>query len=185
MEQVSYFEKAGDRTEEVLEICKKYCEAHGIHDIVVASTTGRTGAMSVKLLKGMNIVVVTHYAGLKEAGKVELLEDAKKEIEKNGGKIIIATHALGGVESALRKFNTVGPVELIASALKIFGQGTKVCVEIGLMAADAGLIPVDRDVVCIAGTGHGADTAIVMKPTNTGSFFDLKIRKFLCKPANF
>jgi len=65
------------------------------------------------------------------------------------------------------------------------GEGTKVCVEIVLMAADAGLIPVDKDVIAIAGTGRGADTALRIKPANAARFFDLKIREVLAKPTNF
>lgn len=59
------------------------------------------------------------------------------------------------------------------------------CVEITLMAADAGLIPVDKDIVAIAGTGRGADTALRIKPANTARFFDLKIKEILAKPCNF
>jgi hypothetical protein len=65
------------------------------------------------------------------------------------------------------------------------GEGTKVCVEITLMAADAGLIPVDGDVVAIAGTGRGADTALRIQPVNTSRFFDLKIREIIAKPHVF
>jgi hypothetical protein len=53
------------------------------------------------------------------------------------------------------------------------------------MAADAGLIPVDRDVIAIAGTGRGADTALRIQPANTGKFFDLKIKEAIAKPRNF
>lgn len=65
------------------------------------------------------------------------------------------------------------------------GEGTKVCVEITLMAADAGLIPADEDVVAIAGTGNGADTALRIKPANTARFFDLKIKEVIAKPREF
>lgn len=186
MERVSYFTKSGNWTDQVFDTCKKYSEANDIKDIVVASTTGETGARASKAFKGLNLVVVTHSAGFKELGKVELSDQQRRIIEKNGGKVLIATHALSGVERSFRKkHNTVGPVEFIASALRIFGEGTKVCIEIAIMAADAGLIPVDRDVICIAGTGNGADTAILMRPANSANFFDMKVRKFLCKPANF
>jgi len=53
------------------------------------------------------------------------------------------------------------------------------------MAADAGLIPVDRDVIAIAGTGRGADTALRIKPANSARFFELKIREVIAKPSNF
>jgi len=64
----------------------------------------------------------------------------------------------------------------------LFGEGTKVCVEISVMAADAGLIPVNRDVVAIAGTNSGADTAIVVKPATTSDFFSLEVREIIAKP---
>ena len=53
------------------------------------------------------------------------------------------------------------------------------------MAADAGLIPFDKDVVAIAGTGKGADTALRIRPTNAARLFDLKIREVITKPTDF
>jgi hypothetical protein len=70
-------------------------------------------------------------------------------------------------------------------AYRTFGQGTKVCAEIAMMAADAGLVPVDTDVVCIAGTGRGADTAWIIRPTNTHAFSKLRMRACICKPIEF
>jgi len=58
----------------------------------------------------------------------------------------------------------------------------KVACEIALMAADAGLVRTDEDVISIAGTGRGADTAVVLRPVNTRNFFDLKVKEILCKP---
>ena len=52
-----------------------------------------------------------------------------------------------------RKLNTVGPAAIIAQTLRMFGHGMKVVVEFAYMAADAGLIPMDRDIVSIAGRG--------------------------------
>lgn len=50
------------------------------------------------------------------------------------------------------------------------------------MAADAGLIPGDRDVIAIAGTSIGADTALVIRPANASRFFDLKVKEIIAKP---
>jgi hypothetical protein len=41
-------------------------------------------------------------------------------------------------------------LELIANVFRLMGEGTKVYVEISLMAADTGLIPVDRDIIASA-----------------------------------
>jgi hypothetical protein len=182
-----YFSKPGaQNTDQLLEFVKEYVKKEGIKDIVVASTTGKTGAKASKTFKGYNVVVVTHCFGFKEMGKNELQEEYRKEILKNGAKIFTGVHALSSAERAIRKdFGTLQPLELIANVLRLMGEGTKVCVEITLMAADAGLIPVDKDIVAIAGTGSGADTALRIQPANAARFFDLRIKEIIAKPHGF
>jgi hypothetical protein len=115
-----------------------------------------------------------------------LQEEYRKEIVANGARIFAGVHALSSAERAVRKdFGTIQTLELMANVLRRMGEGTKVCVEITLMAADAGLIPVDRDIVAIGGTGKGADTALRIQPANAGRFFDLKIREIIAKPFDF
>ena len=70
----------------------------------------------------------------------------------------------------------------IADVLRIFSQGMKVACEITLIAADAGAVRTDEDVISIAGTGRGADTAIVLTPVYSHHFFDLRVKEILCKP---
>ena len=57
-------------------------------------------------------------------------------------------------------------------------------VETTAMATDAGLIASDRDVVAIAGSHRGADTAVVIKPANSRAIFDMVIKEIICKPSN-
>ena len=64
----------------------------------------------------------------------------------------------------------------------MFGQGTKVCVEICAMAADAGLIPTGEAVVAVGGTGRGADTALALRPAVSSQVLKTKIDRILCKP---
>jgi len=182
-----YFAKAGEQnTDALLKEVRKYVKKEGIKDIVIASTTGRTGAKAAKMFKGCNVVVVGHCFGLKEPGKSELQEEYKRAILANGANIFVGTHALSSAERAVRKdFGTILPLELVANVLRRMGEGTKVCVEITLMAADAGLIPIDRDVVAIGGSGRGADTALLLRPANAARFFDLKIRELIAKPRDF
>jgi len=181
-----YFNAPGKQnTEAVLKLAKEYAQTEGIRDIVVASTTGETGAAASEIFRGLNLVVVTHHFNFPGPGKHELTEENRKKILGNGAKILTATQALSGPERAVRrKFGTLMPLELIAHVLRRFGEGTKVCVEIALMAADAGLIPVERDVIAIAGTGKGADTALVIKPVSSSDFFDLEVREILAKPRS-
>jgi hypothetical protein len=182
-----YFSKAGEQnTYSLLRFAREYIEKEDIKDVVVASTTGKTGAKAAKTFRGRNVVVVTHSFGFQEPGKNELQEEHKEQILSYGAKIFTGVHALSSAERAVRKdFGTIQPLELMANVLRRLGEGTKVCVEITMMAADAGLIPVDKDIVAIAGTGRGADTALRIHPTNAARFFDLKIREIIAKPIDF
>jgi hypothetical protein len=185
--KVYYFENPGKQnTEAVLECVKHYVEAENIGNVVVASTTGETGAKAIRLLKGLNVVIVTHHHGFVRAGEAELKPEFEKEILSNGARIFTGTHALSSAERAIRKVHgTLEPLELIANTLRLMGEGSKVCVEITLMAADAGLIPIDQDVVAVGGTGSGADTAMRIKPANASRVFDLRIREVIAKPSGF
>jgi hypothetical protein len=182
-----YFGKPGmQNTDALLECVKEYIERESIKTVIISSSTGETGAKAAKTLKGINVVVVTHHHGFLQTGESELKEEFKKEILANGARIFTGTHALSSAERAIRKtYGTLEPLELIAYTLRLMGEGTKVCVEITLMAADAGLIPMDQDVVAIGGTGSGADTALRVKPANAARFFDLRIREVIAKPRDF
>ncbi|MEM2885597.1 MAG: pyruvate kinase alpha/beta domain-containing protein, partial [Thermoproteota archaeon] len=150
----------------------------GIKDIVIASTRGDAGAKASEIFKGHNLVVVTHHTGFKEPGRQELTDENRRIIERNGGRILTGTHAFMNVERAIRsKFGTAYPAEIMAQTLRLFCEGMKVAVEIVAMAADAGLVPVDREAISIAGTGKGVDTAIVVQPANSSRIFDVIIKE--------
>ena len=55
---------------------------------------------------------------------------------------------------------------------------------ITLMAADAGLIKTKEEVIAIGGRSRGADTAVVIKPANLNSFFDIELREIICMPRD-
>lgn len=179
-----YFDNQGKvNTERTLEIAKARAEELGIKTILVATTTGETGARAAEFFQGYNLVVVTHSTGLRGPNEQELGEENRAAIERAGVKILTCQHAFGGVGRAVRKkLGTYELEEIIAYALRIFGEGMKVVCEIALMAADAGLVRTDEEVIAIAGTGRGADTAVVLVPANAQSFFDLRILEILCKP---
>jgi hypothetical protein len=183
---IIYFEERGEKnTDETLKAAKKRADELGIKDIVVASTRGGTGVKAAEVFKEYNVVVVTHSTGFREPGTQELLDDIKAKIEAGGGIILTTNHVFAGVDRAIRrKFETVGPAELIAQTLRMFGQGMKVVVECAAMAADSGLIPVDKDVISIAGSGRGADTAVVLKPAHVQDIFDTYVREIIAKPRN-
>jgi hypothetical protein len=182
--QSVYFTESGSaNTEKTLEIAKKRAKQLGIKTIVVASTSGETCAKAVKLLPNYKVVVVSHATGFPVPDAQELTPQNRATIMGKGGLVLTATHAFGGVGRAVRRrFNTYQVDDIMAQTLRVFGQGAKVACEIVLMAADAGLIRTDEEVISIGGTGSGADTALVIKPAHTHDFFELKVREVLCKP---
>jgi hypothetical protein len=181
----TYFSEPGEgNTQRVLEIAKARAEQLGIRSVVVATTTGYTGALAAQVFEGYNLVAVTHSTGFKEANYQELTEENRAAIQAKGGKVLTAQHGFGGVGRAVRKkLGTYELEELVAYTLRTFGEGMKVVCEIALMAADAGLIPSGQAVISIAGTGRGADTAVVLRAVNAQAFFDMRIMEVLCKPG--
>ena len=179
-----YFEEPGPQnTERTLEVARQRAEQLGIRTILVASTTGQTGARAVEVFQGRQVVVVTHSTGFRKPNEQELTEENREAILARGARILTCQHAFGGVGRAVRKkLGTYELEEIVAYTLRIFGEGTKVACEMALMAADAGLIRTDREAIAIAGTGHGADTAVVLQPANAQTFFDMRIKEILCKP---
>lgn len=180
----TYFDQPGQaNTDRTLEIAKKRAGELDIRTILVASTQGTTGVKAAQRFTDRKVVVVTHSTGFKEPNFQELTAENRAQIEAAGATILTCQHALGGVNRAVRrKWGTYELDEIIAYILRTFGQGMKVCVEMALMAADAGLVQVDEPCIAIAGTGCGADTALVLTPANAQDFFDLKIHEILCKP---
>jgi len=182
-----YFEKAGkENTQAALEIAKKAFEERGIRHVVVASTYGDTGLLAAELFKdrGANLVVVTHNVGFREPGKIEMTEEMRAKIEALGAKVYTGTMVFRNIGTAIREMLHYSQQDLIANTLRLFGQGIKVCVEIALMACDAGLIP-PEDVITVAGTARGADTVAIIRAMPSNKLFSLKVREILAKPYDW
>lgn len=179
-----YFEQPGPQnTEYTLEAARQRAEQLEVQAVLVASTTGETGARAVEVFRGYKVVVVTHSTGFRGPNTQELLPEHRATIEESGGHILTCQHAFGGISRAVRKkLGTYLTDEIVAYTLRTFGEGMKVCLEIALMAADAGLVTVGKPCIAVAGTGRGADTAVVLIPANVQTFFDLRVMEVLAKP---
>lgn len=179
-----YFPRPGPQnTEKTLEIARTRAEELGLRQAVVASTSGRTGVLATQYLKGLNLVVVTHCTGYLRPDYQEFEAAHRQLIEAAGARLLTAQHAFGGVGRAVRKkLGTYELDEIMAYTLRVFGEGVKVAIEISLMAADAGLIRTREPCLAIGGTGSGADTALIVKPAYSHTFFNLRVLEILAKP---
>ncbi|HOG47876.1 MAG TPA: pyruvate kinase alpha/beta domain-containing protein [Anaerolineae bacterium] len=182
---VVYFDRPGpENTEDTLALAKARADALGLRHVLVATTSGATGRRAGEILRGRHVVAVTHSAGFARPNEQELLDEHRAAMQALGVDILTCQHALGGVNRAVRrKLATYELDEIIAYTLRVLGQGTKVCCEIAMMAADAGRVPTGDPVLAVAGSGSGADTAVVLIPANAQSFFDLVVQEYVCKPA--
>jgi len=184
--QVHYFEESGaQNTTETMKAAKEAALNLGLKYVVVASGSGTTGVKVAQEFQDsrVNVVVVTEYAGL-----VEFAEKNRKKLEKLHATIVTSMHAFLSPAESLSKIyaNHCSENTVIKDVLRRFSQGTKVAAEVVMMAADAGAIPVGEDVMAMAGTGEGADTAIVIKSCHADSFFDkekgIEFREIIALP---
>ena len=183
-----YFRKAGkSNTRDVLEAVARRAGELGIQKVLVPSVSGTTALAAAKTLgRGVRIIAVTHVTGFDGPNVQELSPAMRKRLESAGVSAFTGQHAFGGVGRAVRnRLGTYQVDEIMAWTLRTFGQGSKVAVEIALMAADAGLVRTDEDVISMGGTCEGVDTALVIRPANSYHFFDLKVREVICKPKKF
>jgi hypothetical protein len=193
------FEKGGEEhTEETLKIALLGAKERRIDTVLISTSTGGTGLKAVEVFKGSGIklVFVRHQTGYPSRGKQMMPPEVREKLEK-AGRIVTCTDVLtGGVEVGVGRQRPdkeqpleaglpfiVPPVNVIvANTLRLFSQGTKVCAEIAMMAADCDVVGIDKPVIAVAGSHAGADTAIVITPAASNRIRDLKLHEFLAKP---
>lgn len=182
---VEYFEEHGSKnTSECIKLVQDLVK-EGFQHVVVASTSGQTGALFAEAMKGagVNLIVVTHSAGFKAPSEVELKEDFLMRIISAGARVYTGTILTHSLETALAsQFQGLYPTMLIAQAWRTFGQGMKVACEITMEACDAGLLPEGKEVVAVGGTGRGADAVAVIRSAASKRFLDLKVLEVIAKP---
>ena len=181
------YRRAGkEQTDATLAAAFEDATSTGIRQVVVASTEGVCGLKAAGLGResGIEVIVVTHNFGFRTPSEVEMTDEVRRTIEALGGRVLTGTMVLRGLGSAVRRKFGISDEEMVAAVLRMFGQGMKVCVEMAAMVSDAGLVR-DEDIVCVAGTGRGADTAVVISPASSNSFFDIRIRRIIVKPEEF
>lgn len=186
---ILYLDSVGEEnTDAVVEAAAKRAAELGISHIVVASTSGKTALKMAEAVKGSNIKVigVSHQYGQKEKGEWEVEEEYKKKLEELGAVITTQSHMFSGIERSItKKFGGYSRLEVIADTLRsLFGKGFKVAIEVAIMAADSGHIPVsdNTEIITIGGTRQGADVALVLRPAHSNDFFSLQVREIIAMP---
>jgi uncharacterized protein len=175
-----YFEEhRPENTEITFKRALERAKALEIRKIVIASTTGATARKAMEYFHGtgITIIVVPHQYGFREKNPFppELVTALR--------------HAGHDVHFATMLFHTDNLYEsktpnALATILRCFCQGVKVCFEMVLMAADGGHLMAGEKVIAIAGTGRWADTALVMQAASSRNIKKLRVNELICKPLN-
>jgi hypothetical protein len=198
-DNIRYFDEPGPQnTDALIEAVKRRIKRSGIEYLVMASESGNTALKVAGALRGskVKVVCVTAYAGLRfswpEGGKwPSITGETRKKLEDLGVKIVEETpYIFKGVTFDAQFLGRAAPSWAIHEFLsRTMGYGFKTALEIAMMAAEAGAVPIDKEVIAIAGTGWlggGADCAIVVKPSPVPKTTDmekgLEVREIIAIP---
>ena len=178
-EKIVYFEEPGiENTEATLRLAEERAKARGIKKVILASTRGETARIAARLWagNGIKIVVVPHQYGFM-APQQRFPAELVSELAGQGhtvhfGTMLFHTENLYGMDTP----------RVMANLLRTFCQGMKVCVELIFMTVDGGHVAPGEEVVVVAGTGRGADTAVVAIAAPSTRLGELHITEIICKP---
>ena len=182
--KIVYFDKMGIKnTEDTLKLAKERFDELGLKKVIIATSFGDTAVKALDYFKGEELVVINSMYGFREPGKESMKPENRQKLEEVGAKIINTTHLFASIDRSInRKYGGITLTQFIAEVFKMLGEGFKVCAEMAIMAADCGGVPVDEEIMAIAGNGRGCDTAVVLVPAHSNDFFKLQFKEIVCLP---
>lgn len=187
---VVYFEHPGEvNTEDVLRHGRARAEQLGLRVVVVPTDSGRSALRAVRIFKdsGIRLIVVTTPpcttwgprgdlpSGIPDVAVREALRSA-------GAELVQGTMPFSGLGSG-RRPAIAWQQDLVQRVLEVFGAGTKIAIQVALMAVDAGLVPEGEDVLAFGGTYKGLDSALVVRTCLSWHFLDrFEVLEVVAKP---
>ena len=101
-----------------------------------------------------------------------ITQENKERLDKLKIKIVQGTIPLFGPTFSMRlHLQKTTDLDLMAKTLELISTGTLVCLECALMSVDAGVIPEGEEVIALAGTERGLDTAWIIRASASHNLF--------------
>lgn len=210
------FERPGPvNTDEIIQIAR--LAASQCRHMVVASVTGDSAVKLKGALGDRDVVCVTCPRGMSwETGKMtegpfasipelkrirnewlkqgltrvpmEITRENRERLDKLKVKIVQGTIPLFGPTFSMRlHLQKTTDLDLMAKTLELISTGTLVCLEAVLMSVDAGALPEGEEVIALAGTERGLDTAWVLRACASHNLFHpakgMRFIELLAKPG--
>jgi hypothetical protein len=166
----TYFQEPGsENTDDVIKAVSRRVN-ESLKTVIVASTSGETGLKFAEAFKGKaNVIAVSHE---------KMDHKLKEKIMKLG--------AVAADETFL-PLHEDGMAD-VKNTFYSLGQGFKVAVEVMLIATERGLVKPYTDVIAVAGSGGGSDTALVVRTTKVKEMLGedhnkkLEVREVIAMP---
>ena len=185
-----YFECHGEiNTRRTLQLSKKRAEELNIKKIIIASETGLSALEASKIFRDNVIIVVSSAAGTMVEGSIigDLKigipdESVLEQLREKGIKVIRGTDPFWNLGAHTELIDT-GKLGMMF--YKVISSGLHVCMTAILEATDSGYLSKGEEVIAIAGSFVGLDTAIVASGASSVDFFrDFGVLEIICKPRN-
>ena len=185
-----YFDVHGEvNTDKTVELARERAEQLGIGKIVVASETGLSALKVLDALPGHEVIVVSSAAGTTVEGSV--IGDLKigipdegmlRELTDRGARVVRGTDPFWNLSAHTEIRDTP---KLGMKFYEALCGGLHVCMTGVLEATDAGHLVEGEEVIALAGSFVGLDTAIVATAANSVNFFRaFEVLEIICKPRN-
>ena len=197
---VLYFERPGKaNTEETIRAVRAYVTAgHEVEALVIASITGETAAKAKHALRDLAapVVCVTGPPSWQVSPdrQFPLIPPERRQALVAAGVTVVdcvPSTLSDTIEFSYARYGFRSPTWLVVETLlAVGGYGLKTAVECAVMATDGGFVAPFREVVAVAGTDKGADTAVVMRSTFSSAIFSsdpqkrLVLHEILAMPRN-
>ena len=193
---------------EILTLAMQRAELFNVKNILMATNTGTSIRAAYQVFGlGYRYFAVGNPASAHERGLV--LHDGissivQKNLESMGITVVLRdrsmfqdpeyVHSFYGVPweeitSGCSPNSHINAVSILYNTLQLFGDGPRVCLEITLMAADAGVLPLDEECLAIACPSSYCDlpdAAVILRPAKTADMFmgHLRIKDVVLSPTS-
>lgn len=208
-------EPGPDNTDDVLALVKeRECECR---HIVVASVTGRSLRKACSVLEVQKLIGVTCPSGMyfdvdkmatgpfNDIAGLRKIRDAWKErglkklemgIPKEDMEFF-SSRRVRVVKGSIPFFSAsfsmrihlrhVNSMDIAAKTIELFSTGTLVCLETVMMAVDSGALSEGINVIALAGTEQGLDTACIIRSCASATMYHpekgARIVEYIAKPG--
>lgn len=187
---ILYCEHPGEvNTEDVLRYGRARAEQLGLRTAIVPTDSGRSALRAVRVFRGsgVRLIVVTTppcktWGPSGELPSGVLDAAVRQALRSAGAELVQGTMPFAGLGSG-RHGSVTWQQEVVQWVLGVFGEGTKIAIQVALMAADAGMVPEGEEVLSFGGTYKGLDSSLVVKTCLSWNFLSrFEVLEVVAKP---